>query len=73
MAETKTVRPIAMGVGAIRIADVGDGVPGTDFTTLPLPTKSSVAFNFADPKEVKIEKIPLIILSSLFLLQVMIQ
>ena len=49
MAETKTVRPIAMGVGAIRIADVGDGVPGTDFTTLPLPTKSSVAFNFADP------------------------
>lgn len=55
MAETKTVRPIAMGVGAIRIADVGDGVPGTDFTTLPLPTKSSVAFNFADPKEVKID------------------
>ena len=55
MAETKTVRPIAMGVGAIRIADVGDGVPGTDFTTLPLPTKSSVAFNFADPKEVMIQ------------------
>ncbi|EFV67017.1 hypothetical protein HMPREF9011_02500 [Bacteroides sp. 3_1_40A] len=55
MSETKTVRPIAMGVGAIRIADVGDGVPGTDFTTLPLPTKSSVAFNFADPKEVKID------------------
>lgn len=49
MAETKTVRPIAMGVGAIRIADVGDGVPGTDFTTLPLPTKSSVAFNFCRP------------------------
>lgn len=55
MPETKTVRPIAMGVGAIRIADVGDGVPGKDFTTLPLPTKSSVAFNFADPKEVKID------------------
>nr|DAZ05539.1 MAG TPA: hypothetical protein [Caudoviricetes sp.] len=55
MPEQKSVRPIAMGVGAIRIADVGDGVPGTDFTQLPLPTKSSVAFNFADPKEVKID------------------
>lgn len=55
MAAKAAVRPIAMGVGAIRIADVGDGVPGTPFTTLPLPTKSSVAFNFADPKEVKIE------------------
>lgn len=31
MPETKTVRPIAMGVGAIRIADVGDGVPGIGF------------------------------------------
>lgn len=55
MAVTKPVRPIAMGVGAIRIANVGDGVPGADFTPLPLPTKSSVAFNFADPKEVKID------------------
>lgn len=55
MAAKSTVRPIAMGVGAIRIADVGDGVPGTEFVKLPLPTKSSVAFNFADPKEVKIE------------------
>ena len=27
MAVTKPVRPIAMGVGAIRIANVGDGVP----------------------------------------------
>lgn len=48
-------RPIAMGVGAIRIAEVGDGVPGTEFKDLPLPTKGSVAFNFQDPKEVKIE------------------
>lgn len=48
-------RPIAMGVGAIRIAEVGDGVPGTDFKELPLPFKGSVAFNFSDPKEVKIE------------------
>lgn len=48
-------RPIAMGVGAIRIAEVGDGVPGVDFKDLPLPTKGSVAFNFQDPKEVKIE------------------
>lgn len=44
-----------MGVGAMRIAAVGDGVAGTEFTELPLPTKSSVAFNFQDPKEVKIE------------------
>lgn len=51
----KSQRPIAMGVGVIRIAEVGDGVPGTEFKELPLPTKSSVAFNFADPKEVKIE------------------
>lgn len=48
-------RPIAMGVGAIRIAEVGDGVPGTEFKALPLPFKGSVAFNFSDPKEVKIE------------------
>ena len=48
-------RPIAMGVGAIRIAEVGDGVPGTDFKNLPSPFKGSVAFNFQDPKEVKIE------------------
>lgn len=48
-------RPIAMGVGAMKIAEVGDGVPGTEFEELPLPTKSSVAFNFQDPKEVKIE------------------
>lgn len=39
MAETKTVRPIAMGVGAIRIADVGDGVPGTDLPHFPYPPK----------------------------------
>lgn len=48
-------RPIAMGVGAIRIATVGDGVPGTEFKELPLPFKGSVAFNFQDPKEVKID------------------
>lgn len=44
-----------MGVGAIRLAEVGDGVPGTDFKELPLPFKGSVAFNFSDPKEVKVE------------------
>lgn len=49
------VRPIAMGVGAIKFGTVGDGVPGADLKELPLPTKGSVAFNFADPKEVKIE------------------
>lgn len=48
-------RPIAMGVGAIRIAVVGDGVPGTEFKELPLPYKGSVAFNFQDPKEVRID------------------
>lgn len=51
MAET---RPIAMGVAAIRIADYGDGVPGTSFTKLPAPAKGAVAFNFSDPKEVNI-------------------
>lgn len=51
----KTKRPIAMGVGAIRFAEVGDGIPGTEFKELPLPYKGSVAFNFADPKEVKID------------------
>lgn len=49
------VRPIAMGVGMIKVGAVGDGVPGVDLKELPLPTKGSVAFNFADPKEVKIE------------------
>lgn len=48
-------RPIAMGVAAVRLATYGDGVPGSDFNSLPLPYKGSVAFNFADPKEVKIE------------------
>ncbi|AVM53312.1 hypothetical protein JN06_01345 [Bacteroides zoogleoformans] len=48
-------RPIAMGVAAIRLATYGDGVPGNDFKDLPLPFKGTVAFNFADPKEVKIE------------------
>ncbi len=49
------VKPIAMGVGAMRYGTVGDGVPATVFTELPLPTKGSVVFNFSDPKEVKIE------------------
>lgn len=49
------VRPIAMGVGGIKFGTVGDGVPGADLKDYPLPTKGSVAFNFADPKEVKIE------------------
>ena len=48
-------RPIAMGVGGIKFGTVGDGVPGADLKDYPLPTKGSVAFNFADPKEVKIE------------------
>lgn len=49
------VRPIAMGVGAIRFGTVGDGVPGVDLKEFPLPTKGTVTFNFADAKEVKIE------------------
>lgn len=53
MGETK--RPIAMGVGAIRMGTVGDGVPGAVLENLPLPSKGTVAFNFADPKEVKVE------------------
>lgn len=48
-------QPIAMGVAAIKYGTVGDGVPATVFTALPLPFKGSVAFNFSDPKEVKIE------------------
>lgn len=55
MAASATVRPIAMGVGVIRMGVPGDGVPGADLKELPLPTKGSVAFNFADPKEVKVE------------------
>lgn len=46
---------IAMGVSAIKYGTVGDGVPATALTALPLPTKGSVVFNFSDPKEVKIE------------------
>ena len=49
------VRPVAMGVGAMRYGTVGDGIPATVFTELPLPTKGSVVFNWSDPKEVKIE------------------
>jgi len=39
---------IAMGVGGIKFGTVGDGVPGADLKDYPLPTKGSVAFNFAD-------------------------
>lgn len=49
------IRPIAMGVGSIKFGTVGDGVPGADLKEFPLPTKGSVAFNFADPKEIKVE------------------
>ena len=49
---TGEVRPIAMGVGKIKFGTVGDGVPGADLKDFPLPTKGSVVFNFADPKEV---------------------
>ena len=49
------VRPIDMGVGSIKFGTVGDGVPGADLKEFPLPTKGSVAFNFADPKEIKVE------------------
>lgn len=48
-------RPTAMGVASISVAECGNGVAGTSFTVLPLPYKGSVAFNFSDPKEVKIE------------------
>ena len=44
-------RPIAMGIARIAYGTVGDGVPASAFTDLPLPTKSSVAFNFQDPKK----------------------
>lgn len=47
-------RPIAMGVASIRIADYGDGVPGTNWKNLPAPAQGAVAFNFSDPKEVNI-------------------
>jgi len=49
------VRAIAMGISRIGYGTVGDGVAASTYTDLPLPTKSSVAFNFQDPKEVKIE------------------
>ena len=52
---TGEVRPIAMGVGKIKFGTVGDGVPGAALKDFPLPTKGSVVFNFADPKEVKVE------------------
>lgn len=48
-------RPIAMGIARIGYGTVGDGVPAAVFADLPLPTKSSVAFNFQDPKEVRID------------------
>ena len=48
-------RPIAMGIAAHGVATPGDGVPGTVFTPLPLPSKNAVQFNFSDPNEVKIE------------------
>lgn len=48
-------RPIAMGIASHGVAAPGDGVPGTVFTALPLPSKNAVSFNFSDPKEVKIE------------------
>lgn len=48
-------RPIAMGVAAIRLFDVGDGVPGTtNPKTLPNSSENAVTFNFADPEEVRI-------------------
>lgn len=46
---------ISIGVSAIKYGTVGDGVPATELTALPLPTKGSVIFNFSDPKEVKVE------------------
>lgn len=48
-------RPIAMGIAGHKIATPGDGVPGTDFKELPAPLRNAVQFNFADPKEVKID------------------
>ena len=48
-------QPIAMGIAKHGLATVGDGVPGTEFTDLPLPLKGADAFNFSDPTEVKIE------------------
>lgn len=51
----KQGRPIAMGVSAIKMGAVGDGVPGTVLEALPNPLKNAVSFNFSDPKEVKID------------------
>lgn len=48
-------RPIAMGTKEVRHFDVGDGVPGTtNKVTMPNPSENAVAFNFADPEEVRI-------------------
>lgn len=49
-------RPIAMGIASHAVATVGDGIPGTSFTDLPLPLKGAVSFNWADATEVRIEE-----------------
>jgi len=48
-------RPIAMGIAKHSVATPGDGVPGTSFEDLPQPQKNAVAFNFADPSEVRVD------------------
>ena len=49
------LRPIAMGIASHSVATPGDGIPGTEFTDLPLPQKNAVVFNFSDPTEVRID------------------
>lgn len=48
-------RSIAIGVAYVGYGEVGDGVPATTYTQLKDIFKGSVAFNFADANQVKIE------------------
>lgn len=48
-------RSIAIGVAYMGYGKPGDGVPATSFTQLNDIFKGSVAFNFADANQVKIE------------------
>ena len=50
-----TVRPVAMGIASWRMGATGDGVAGASLTEMPNPTRGAVTFNFADPKEVRID------------------
>lgn len=49
------VRPIAMGIARWAMGATGDGVAGASLTDMPNPLKGAVTFNFADPKEVRVD------------------